>query len=485
MKERYNRMMGQLCLDPETKAAMLERLTQGHSEAREKAPARGKMPLSGRVLLAACLAVVLAASALAVGVIAHLDALTAHFRGDVSLAQEYLDKVSRSAEDDNYRFTVEDAIADEHAAYLVVTIQALNDETRDFLLSDDFPSVETFDFKRLDAAPGEDDRPSMNGGIGELSSTEDSVTYAIGLNYGAPIETLWVRLGYMKEGLGVEVPLEPVPSVVVEPHITGVGTPQDDDVHTPSPFTVDRIVLSPLNCTVETSHHAVTFGYMTVPRLMFRMADGRVLTQAQLLKGTGGALVEFEKEDWQTDQEAISYASYIFYYRFTQVQDLTKVQSVILFDTEYPLDGSAPFPAQTPDGLAPFELPAIDRVATGKAALVPARALTQALGGTCREDRETGEMMCTYRNTTVILQADSVAVTILRPAGENVLPHGHTVSALEGRLEKYQDPPEWVDGDLAVRADLLFDAWGLDSVCYIVRDAQGIAIANTHWLIIP
>lgn len=483
MKARYDRMMEQLCLDQQTKEAMLVRLTQGHSAARESAPAREKMSLPRRVLLAACLAVALAAGALAV--VTGFDALGVHFRGDVSPAREYLDHTARVARDDNYIFTVENVIADERAAYLVVTIQALNDETRAFLLSDDFPSVETFDFKRLDAAPGEDAHPSMNGGMGELSRTEDSVTYAIGLNYGVPIEKLWVRLGYMEEDLGVEVPLEPVPSVVVEPHITGVGTPHDDDVHTPGPFTVDRVILSPLNCTVETSHHAVTLEYMTVPRLMFRMADGTVLTQAQLLKGTGGGLVEFEQDDGQTDRETPGYASYIFYYRFTQVQDLTEVQSLILFDMEYPLDGSEPFPAQVPDSLTPFELPAIDRVATGKGALVPARALTQALGGTCREDRETGEMTCTYRNTTVILRPDSAAVSILSPAGAKVLPHGHTASDLERRLEEYQDPPERADGDLAVRADLLFDAWGLDSVCYIARDDQGIAIANTHWLIIP
>lgn len=483
MKARYNKMMGQLGLDPETKAALLERLTQAQTDKAEQPARKHKAALPGRVLLAACLAVALAVTAWAA--VTNLDALHAYFRGDVSHVQDYVEHAVGTVRDDNYAFTVDSVIADERSAYLVVTAQALNDETRNFLLSDDFPSVETFDFKRLDAAAGEDSRPSMHAGSGELSRTEDSVTYAISLSYGVPMETLWVRLGYMEEDLGVEVPLTPVPSVVVEPHITGIGTPQDDDVHTPMPFTVDRVILSPLNCTVETSHHAVTYGCMTVPRLMLRMADGRVLTQAQLLVGTGGGLVEFEKGDWQTDPETVSYAGYIFHYRFTQVQDLSEIKSLILFDMEYPLDGSAPVPAQLPDGLEPFELPAIDQVAEGKGALVPLRALTQALGGTCQEDRESGEMLCTYRDTTLILRPGSTDVTILSPEGEQVLPHGHTVSALEGRLKEYQEPPEWVDGDLAVRADLLFDLWGLDSVCYIARDDLGIALAQTHWLIIP
>lgn len=482
MEQHWKSLSEHLTLPEESRRRIRAQLA-AQSSGEAAACAKKKAFRLRTPLVAAALAAALAAGAWAA--VTNLDALHTYFHGDVSHVQEYVENTVGTVRDDNYIFTVDNVIADERAAYLVVTAQALNDETRTFLLSDDFPSVNTFDFKRLDAAEGEDSRPTMSAGSGERSRTADSVTYSISLNYGVPIETLWVRLGYMEEGLGVEVPLSPVPSVVVEPHITGIGTPKDDDVHTPMPFTVDRVILSPLNCTVETSHHAVTLGYMTVPRLMFRMMDGKVLTQAQLLKGTGGGLVEFEKEDWQNDQQTPSYASYIFYYRFTQVQDLSEIKSLILFDTEYPLDGSAPFSAQLPDGLAPLECPAIDRVAEGKVALVPVQALTQALGGTCWEDKETGKLTCTYRDTTVILQSGSTDVTILSPEGDPVLPHGHTVSVLKERLKKYQEPPEWVDGELAVRADLLFDAWGLDSVCYIARDDMGIALAQTHWLIIP
>ncbi len=113
MKEHYDKMMGQLRLDPETRAAMLERLTQDQPAPRT---GKGRGGLPGKVLLAACLAVVLAIGAAAVELTVGWES----FLGRTP--QEAVTPVGVSAVTGDYTITLQESIVDEDGAAFLLAL---------------------------------------------------------------------------------------------------------------------------------------------------------------------------------------------------------------------------------------------------------------------------------------------------------------------------------------------------------------------------
>lgn len=116
MKERYDKMMGQLRLDPETRAAMLERLTQDRAAPRK---GKGRRALPGRALLVACIVAALTVSALAVG----LPVLREHFGGGAGYEQSSV-LVGRSVTSEGWTMTLTDCVGDERYMVLGFTLEA-------------------------------------------------------------------------------------------------------------------------------------------------------------------------------------------------------------------------------------------------------------------------------------------------------------------------------------------------------------------------
>lgn len=116
MKERYNKMMGQLGMDQQTKAAMLERLTQAQTDTAEKPALKHKSALPGKVLLAACLAAVLAVGAAAVSLTVGWESFLGRTPKDA------VTPVGASAVTGDYTLTLQESIVDDTGAAFLLAL---------------------------------------------------------------------------------------------------------------------------------------------------------------------------------------------------------------------------------------------------------------------------------------------------------------------------------------------------------------------------
>lgn len=401
-------------------------------------------------LAVAAIVAAVTTSALAVGV--NLDLLTTFFQGDTAPAQDYVDATPRSVSDENYTLTVESSVADESSACLLVTVKANNEATKEFLFSDDFNSIDTF--YTWSVSGGADGEPRHIGGsYGVRAKTADAITYAMQPSFDPTATALRVRVGYMEEGLYVEVPLDPAPTVKVDVNATGTGVLWNGNGPAKE-LTVRQVRLSPLSCQID----VVVPDMDTQPRLLLRMADGSMRTQAQVMAYRSGDIIDLDTK------------AYTYRYKLHEVLDLSQVKSVIVFDVEYPLDGSAPTPVAHDAALDPFRVPLNDRLRErlmeGGGIPIPVRALTEGLGGTCAWDSATGAVTCAYRGVSVVLTPGSNTVTV----------DGEAQELREAPQARYVDEA-WVT---VAPWEVFEEAWHIDGLVTNI-EGEPIEAADGHW----
>lgn len=267
-------------------------------------------------------------------------------------------------------------------------------------------------------------------------------------------ETLYVRCGYMAEGKRVEVPVSPAPSVTVRIGAKGTGILEyrpASAVKTRE-ITVKEITLTPFTCRIQ-----VEKGDANVfPRILLRMEDGSIQTQAQLMSATGGS---WDGRDGRGEHS----------YRFRRILDLDKAASVILFGMEYPLDGSDPVPAAHDPALDPFLVKRMEPLEEGGGYSLPVRALTEGLGGTCQWDAAAGEAVCVFRGVTVRLRA------------------GSSQALVDGEPVALRAAPAIQNGTLAAPVSVFRDAWSIDCVVQREQIRRGDAVKTVwhDWYIVP
>ena len=385
---------------------------------------------------------------------ANWNGLSNWFKGNPAPVQEYVDSTVRSVSDENYTLTVEGCVADEHSAYLTVAITALSDEAKEFLWDDHFIDIDTFDaFPVLSSGK----KPSSWAGLGYRDldgSTENTRRFAISISdFPDSTTMLRVRCGYMEEGKQVEVPLTPAPSKTVNIGASGSGTPSvispivmDDDT-----LTISKITLTPFTCHFYGSSSA-----NLDPNIRLRMADGAILTQSQVMDGTGGSFNEATHQ-WE------------YHYRFKEIQDLDGIASIIVFDMEYPLDGSKPTPVAHDASPDPITVTRMERLNEHSGYGIPVRELTEKLGGVCTWDPATGDVTCVYRDVAVVLHAGK----------DTALVDGEAVDLLVAPAEQ--------DGVLVAHCRVFLDAWGLNGFLQreTTRDGETSTTEYFDFYIIP
>lgn len=407
-------------------------------------------------LIAAAAVAALTGSAFAAT--ANWNGLSNWFKGDPAPVQEYVDSTVRSVSDENYTLTVEGCVADEHSAYLTVSITALSDEAKEFLWDDHFIDIDTFDaFPVLSS--GETPHSWSGPGYHDLDDNLDGSTgntrrFAMSIgDFPDSTTMLRVRCGYMEEGKQVEVPLAPAPSKTVDIGASGSGTPSvispvvmDDDT-----LTISKITLTPFTCHFYGSSSA-----NLNPNIRLRMADGSILTQSQVMDGTGGSFNQATRQ-WE------------YHYRFKEIQDLDGIASVIVFDMEYPLDGSKPTPVEHNPALDPITVTRMERLDEHSGYGIPVRELTEKLGGACTWDPATDDVTCVYRGVTVVLHA------------------GRDTALVDGETVDLPVAPAEQDGVLAAHCQVFLDAWGLDGFLQreTTRDGETSTTEYFDFYIIP
>lgn len=362
------------------------------------------------------------------------NGLSSWFKGDPAPVQEYVDSTVRSVSDKDYTLTVEGMVADESTAYLTVSITALSDEAKEFLRDDYFIDMDTFyggpvydEVAEVKNTSGPEVPVTRSGPCSrELEcQAENTRRFAVEISeLPASTTAVRIRCGYMEKGKQIEVPMTPAPSKTVKIGASGKGVISMGMTTAPEPevITIKEITFSPL-----TLHIKGKGTYTTDPNIQLRLADGTIRTLAQMTNGLTGSAGPDE-----------------FHYQFKEIQDLGNIASVIVFDMEYPVDGSRPTPVEHNPALDPFTVTRMEPLREGSGYTVPVRELTEKLGGVCTWDPATGDVTCTYRGVSIVLHAGK----------ETALVDGKTVDLLCAPGEQ--------TGILAADWNVFRDSWGID-----------------------
>lgn len=387
--------------------------------------------------------------------------LSSWFKETPTSIQDYVDSTVRSVSDENYTLTVEGMAASEDSAYLTATITALSDEAKEFLWDEHFISMDTLEVwvpAQEPDAPSGSLRPVGHGSRELEADADNSRRFALEVDaLPYPVDALYVWCGYMEEGKRVKVPVTAAaPSVTVKLGASGSGVPgilspisPDDDT-----LTVDEITLSPFTCRIKVQN-----GSDAEPNIRLRMEDGSVLTQSQLMTARSGIFNPL------TNQRESSY-------RFKEIQDLDRIVSVIVFDMEYPLDGSKPTPVEHDPALDPITVTRMEALSEGAGFSIPVRELTEKLGGVCEWNPATGDVTCTYRDVSIVLRT------------------GEDTALVDGKPVTMHMAPAEQDGALAADYRVFWDAWGIDGFVrreYIQneKDPADKTIIWGDWYVIP
>ena len=431
--------------------------------ALDAAPPERRQPMRHRKRFAAILiaaAVALGSTALAFTV--RWDVLDAFFSGDTTPAQSLVDRETRSVSDENYTFTVESSVSDGDTAYLVVRVDALNEDAAARLYDKYFLHMDTFSVYPVadpeEPVPedlGVDEqtgcyiaaRNAMRMGVGEIeqAATETSRTWQLDVSLDTKGEAnyLHARLCYMDRNCTIAVPLSPAESMTLDIGAAGPGAPTSDNAQGGT-IILESVTLSPFTCQVAARH--VDGNKEVDPLLFFLLENGTLRTSGQLL-----------------DHVSIHYHSdgtAAYTYQFQEVLDLSQLAAVVFDGTAYPLDGGAPYAMAVDPRLYPFQLPLMDRLSEGSGLALPLEALCEALGASCNWDEGTQTAVCSYRDTTL-------AITV-----------GSTTILVNGAPVTVEDAPALQDGTLAVSYDTV-ERWGIypfvvysadktDCLCWII-----------------
>ena len=389
------------------------------SQTRRRRPMHKKKLL---LSLAAAL-VVLTGSAVAVG--NHLGLLDVFFKGDTSGLEPYVQTELGSAENEDFRFTVDSAYYDGMNVYATVTIEGLNEEAVDDLMhsrsdgefhremwGDEMaehlmetggtgPDTIMCNQREVVETAGVYNGGSM--GANQISSTQTARCLKVDVGFrewmGAmdtPLE-LWV--GFMGREYSVEIPLD---TVVGSAHL------EPDQEFLFNPLTDQRAILTEVTLTPTQLYYEIqTVGEMKTDtgwdvmdgRFVLKMKDGSLITSSQLHGLPSGG-----KNGW--DDGEFAYGVEFHKVRFS---DVSEVEAIIFGDTEFPLDGSEPTLADESERFYPFYVPRYDENGPW---CTDVEALCRGLGAEYIWDEDTQTATATYRDVTIQMTVGSSQVLV-------------------------------------------------------------------------
>ena len=386
--------------------------------------------------------------------------LEAFFQGDTSQLEPYVQTQVDSAENRDYRLTVDSTLNDGRTLYAVITVEGLNEQAAADLMSNkviaeshrEMWGQDMVDMLMEDGGSGPetfwayfvDSGESVSGmGTHELPApSATSRSWRLQINMSdvyreqgtGPIA---LYLNFIGRDYAVQIPTD----VTVE-----VSTLPVEREVTLSPGSgerayVDSLELSPISLTYV--GEAVSDD--NTPPLFFRRTDGTVVTPAQL----GLSFRRMENPQGYP----------IVIYQTDTPMPVEEFASVILGDTEFPLDGSAPFPAEVDEKLYPFEIgllryPVLD---VGERNYVADVAdLCQKLGAEYAWDEAAGTATATYRGVTITLTAGSATALVDGEAMEL-----YTDCTLEDGTEQRVELPVLEEDGTVSAYIAAFDSWNL------------------------
>lgn len=467
MKQDYNQAMDQLHLPPQAEQRILQAL-----EAQTQQPKKRNWRV-GAALAAA--AVLMTGSAFAVAY--RWGVLEVFFHGDTSQVEPYVQTAVGSAENQDYRLTVDSAVCDSQTLYAVITVEGLNDQ-----------AVEDLKINKVIAEShrevwGQEMMDSLmdNGSAGPetfWAAFVDSGVSTSGIQYQslpAPSDTsrswqvkisrmdadhqmdsgsILFWLGFMGKEYAVAIPTDTAMETI-QLSIDRDVQPQYPDG--PTVF-VQSLELSPVSLSYVGTYWDAQRDADNPPLVFFRMKDGQITTQMQLGYHWNGAGKINESD-----------RLYQVRYQTDTPVDLDQVASIILGDMEFPLDGSDPFPADVPENLYPFTC---TEIIPGENHFFrfPVEELCQKLGADYRWDASTQTATATYRGVTLTM---TVGESCFQVNGETIELSYKVRVDPTSKDSDYNVYPQYIsleNGILTAPVNVL-DHWSLDYPP--LKDADG------------
>ena len=423
MRKEYKQMMDQLSPREELVEQVL---AQAGAPAEPRQNRRRPMHKKKLILALAAALVVLTGSAMAVG--SQLGLLNVFFQGDTSGLEPYVQTDLGSAENEDFRFTVDSAYYDGMTVYATVTVEGLNEQAVEDLKSNRADAeahremwgdaladnmLETGKFGPDTIRANQDEVTEAagfwysggNGGIHELEAPSDtSRSWQVDFTFSrwlGPLDIpLKVWAGLMGEEYAVEIPLDTV---------VGAAHLEPDQEFLFNPLTDQRAILTEVTLTPTQMYYEIeTVGEMRLEtgwdvmngQFVLKMRDGTLITTEQLHGAAGGG-----HYDW--DNGIFAYNVEFNKMRFS---DVSEVEAIILGDMEFPLDGSEPTPADEEERLIPFFVPRYQF--NNGSFYTEVEALCQGLGAEYAWDADTQTATATYRDVTVEMTVGSSQVLV-------------------------------------------------------------------------
>ena len=475
MKQEYNRTMEQIRLSPEGEARIQRALTGGETGNRRPAGRPWRAALAAAAALA-----LMTGTAFAVDY--QTGVLEAFFQGDTSQLEPYVQTQVDSAENGDYRLTVDSTLNDGRTLYAVITVEGLNEQAAADLMSNkviaeshrEMWGQDMVDMLMEDGGSGPetfwayfvDSGESVSGmGTHELPApSATSRSWRLQINMSdvyreqgtGPIA---LYLNFIGRDYAVQIPTDvtvEVSTLPVEREVT-LSPGSGERVY------VDSLELSPISLT----YVGELVSDDNTPPLFFRRTDGTVVTPAQL----GLSFRRMENPQGYP----------IVIYQTDTPMPVEEFASVILGDTEFPLDGSAPFPAEVDEKLYPFEIgllryPVLD---VGERNYVADVAdLCQKLGAEYAWDEAAGTATATYRGVTITLTAGSATALVDGEAMEL-----YTDCTLEdGTEQRVELPVLEEDGTVSALITVFTQSWSMD--VEVEREGGDVPV-YTGFIVIP
>ena len=419
---------------------------EGEEPEHPASQTKRRRPMHKKKLLLSLAAALVVLTGSAVAVANHYGVLDLFFTGDTSQLEPYVQTAVDSAENADYRLTLDSSLYDGQNIYAVITVTGLNEQAVEDLMSNKVIAEthrETWGQEMVDSlmesgSTGPDTfcydfTKSMPGlSSSELPAPSDSSrSWKLNFNFhyymGSQKDPFQFWLDFMGRGCAVYIPMDvttdsvfltPYQEVTMNPDLGWKGT-------------LEKFTLTPISYTIQFEQEGEWSGGL--PRAAYeykeifflRMKDGSVWTPNQL-----GAM------NWQFDTPI----------------DLDQVQSVIFGDTEFPVDGSQPFPAEVDEHLYPFTVQ-MDVEARYYHWYLPLEAISQGLGADYTWDEETQTATATYRGVTieatvgatdVLVNGEAISQSLVNSDGEEVIRY-----------------VRWKNGTLYVPFEAVSDNWSI------------------------
>ncbi|WP_152393126.1 stalk domain-containing protein [Paenibacillus guangzhouensis] len=322
----------------------------------------------------------------------HIDLLKEFFVGDTKILQKEIQKPNTNMQNEEYKVTLEQVLADPHEAIIVFSVEGLTTEAINELETNSMFLFESN--MKLETTPGSETKTNgYEHTTLEGSNSFNKRYFAFEVHSIDNPKQEPMRL-YLNKAKSPEL-------FITVPMNSNIPTfdfqmKQEAEANGKK-YTLERMSINSISMVVDSRGWNGIEGALP-PEIFFRMANGTIKTKNQLVnpfKSSSSILT--------ADHEGI----YRFYFRFKEIINIDDIQSVIIDQMEYPLHRKVePKPVVIDGKLHRFTSRIIKHEKSEKyGPLMSVDEVSKGLGAEYSWDQQNAKLIFTYRGTTLELVA--------------------------------------------------------------------------------